>query len=208
MHLGQIKFYVKRRANISETELNSIHRFRYKLFVDYLKWRNGLTIINNMEYDKYDDLQTIFIYAIDNDNEILALSRLRSLSGACFIKNFYQFNNIDLVNNFELSRFGVSKKISIRDQLQLYVILSMVLLEIGIRLDLSNYFASATNEILPVMIKWVKWVPVKLTGIQSMDLDQHFIVKYEISDNILEPILKRNSLKVEMLNLIIDSDII
>ncbi len=70
-----MKFITLSRAELTPTVKLALARFRHRVFIDRLNWRLQEAVIG-FEIDQYDHEHTIYVIALDNQDEICGCARL------------------------------------------------------------------------------------------------------------------------------------
>ncbi len=72
-------WHFKKSFNLKDKHIFNIMNYRHSVFVEHLKWELNLSKegkINNLEYDQFDNNDTIYIYSRSPDGKVNSCARL------------------------------------------------------------------------------------------------------------------------------------
>lgn len=145
-------------------EISSMHRLRYRIFVEELKWNSpSIQVVDGMEFDQFDLESAHYIVRLNEEGEVDACTRLLPTDGPYLLGDVFP----DLVevmpiphNNhtWETSRFCADRRTAPKNIVGLLV---AAMLEFGLSVDMQNYVSISDIRIEP-LLKRHGWNPVRL----------------------------------------------
>lgn len=179
--------------------IDSMHKLRYEIFHNELKWSTGLRIIENREFDEYDKPGTTYIVRVNNDNEVDASCRLIPTDSPYMIADYYSHFITKMPipkekNIWEISRFCASKEARIATQGKITGQIIASAIEYGIVMDIKNYVALATDTVLPVIKRIAGWDPTPLGERMKTPDDHSYSVLYTVNRSMLQKIQTKNNI--------------
>ncbi len=180
--------------NFSEFEpelRDSMHQLRYAIFVEYLKWGNGIRIENGKEYDDYDNDKAKYIIGIDRDNIVQASCRLIPTSCNYMLADKYPYAIVDgeIPNSdkiWEISRFCISNKIRKEKDGNGMTQLIIEIMKFGLKAGLTNFISLSTDGFIPAIKQCSAWIPKYLGPKTETGDDYSYALLFDVNQLVLE----------------------
>lgn len=107
-----MNFLIENRSLFPFDQLSAVHKLRYNVFYNRLHWDVSTT--GQEEVDEYDELDPVFIAALDNLNKVRACCRIMPTTGSYMLRDIFpsllgSTAAPDAENIWEISRFAVDK---------------------------------------------------------------------------------------------------
>jgi N-acyl-L-homoserine lactone synthetase len=180
--------------NPSESEhfeyLSQMHHLRHKVFVQGLRWRDGIKSYSQMEFDDFDHPNCRYLVRLNDRNEVDACTRL---TPTCFpyllADAFGEYVQGEIPKNskiIETSRFCANAD-SAPDNVAGLIMAAM--LELGINNHIQRYVSLSDDRIKPVVHKY-GWYAVELGPRKKSGGITCVALSYEVTQEHLENVKK------------------
>jgi acyl homoserine lactone synthase len=171
----------------------SILKLRYDVFVTELKWHGGLNIYGNSEMDQYDTFNATYLYSIDENNEVNATCRLIPTTKPYMLNEIYphSISNIQIPCTdkiWEISRFCASVDLRHKTKNKITALIVAAIIEFGLKNNIQNYIALATDSILPVIRRFAGWDPTPIGELIATPDDNSYAIIYTVSNAMLNQV--------------------
>jgi N-acyl-L-homoserine lactone synthetase len=182
--------------------LAEMHHLRYKKFFIELGWKEGLTIVNQFEFDCFDHGNTFYlVHTNDESDKVNALARLTPTIYPNLLMDIFK-DNITLVeperscNVLEISRFCAESNTAPRNVMGQII---AGLLEIGLYYDINHYVSFSNTSIQPRSTRF-GW-PAQQTGdIVQIGKENAVSLKHDVRPEYYHAVYKGLALKRPILN--------
>lgn len=169
---------------------DSILQLRHDVFVKELKWSEGLQIKENTEVNQYDTSDATYLYFADESNKVRATCRLIPTTKPYMLKEVYPQAIIDIKipisdNVWEITRFCASIDLRRETKNKITGILVAAIIEFGLKNNIQNYVALATDSILPVIRLFAGWDPTPIGKLIQTPDDNSYAIIYTVSEGML-----------------------
>ncbi|VVT12235.1 acyl-homoserine-lactone synthase [Hoeflea sp. EC-HK425] len=189
----------------------SMHRLRYRVFVEELKWPvgRGLFVENQMEFDQFDTEDAFYIVRINEAGEVDACTRLIPTNVPYLLGDvFTEYVETQPVPRsssiWETSRFCADRRTAPRNIVGQLV---AAMLEFGLEMDMTNYVSISDVRIEPLLVR-CGWQPTRLgeprfTGTdyaagEIFEVSPEALAQVRLKSKINDTLLTENSPMVPM----------
>lgn len=189
----------KKTENIDEI-LDSMHKLRYEIFYKELGWRDGLTIVDNKEYDGYDNEHSHYLIHFDNKQNVDFFTRLAPSNTPHMYSNEYfapSFKYMSFPENTKIwswSRSGASKELRNKYRGRLYLSLIKGVLEFGVQNKIEGYFGTLCRSAKPKFEKF-GFKPFLIGIPLKSQAEDNLPFFFPINSEIKEIVTRKNQLQ-------------
>ncbi|MEL7122007.1 MAG: acyl-homoserine-lactone synthase [Bacteroidota bacterium] len=181
--------------------IESMHRLRYEVFHKELGWTDGLTFIDEKEYDGYDHEETYYIVHLDDREEVDFVTRIAPSDAPYYYSNddfSHYIQHLSLPNDNRIwvwSRTGASKELRKKEKDGLFPYLLAGLLEFGLQHNVNAYLGLTSSFILDRLNHFGCDTFLEIGTVQETESDVLASYLFPVSKEIQEVVLNRNKLE-------------
>ncbi len=174
-----------------------MHNLRYKVFYLKLNWNEGLDLINEMEFDCYDDENANYIIKVNDNNEVIASCRLISTINKYMLNEKFSHVTKDFlmpsdVNYWEISRVCIAK--NYRRNLVLQELMASIM-EFGISRRILFFISYTTNGLI-IKIRDSGWDVTEIPSVNYKNqLLDATVLMYPVNSETRSKILEKGNIK-------------
>lgn len=187
--------------NIKDYEielLRKMHQLRYKTFFQKLHWSKGLDIIDEMEFDNFDNPDAKFLIHINSKNIVDACTRLLPTNKPYLLGNCYSdFITKEPIPShpdiYETTRFVVDNEQSDVSQLLPKTIAAMLCW--GIQNNVKNFVSLTTAGTFVKALRRLGWDPQELGPEMKTPDDTAVALKYSAGLQSLLSVCNRSNIQ-------------